>query len=52
MDEKTRTSITIDPVVLDKARVLADQDKRSLSSVIEILLERYIRESGDQLKQK
>jgi hypothetical protein len=35
---KTRITITIDPEVLERVKALADRERRSVSSMIEVLL--------------
>ncbi len=42
---KEKTSISIDPEILAKAREIAAKERRSLSNVIEILLDRYVNEA-------
>ena len=49
---KTHISITLDVEIYEKAKLLAEEDDRSLSSYINLLLRDRIRAWGEQQKQK
>lgn len=50
---KIKTSITLDGDIYEKAKLLAEQDDRSLSSYINLLLRDHIRSlEGDEHPQR
>ena len=49
---KVKVSITLDEDIYEKAKLLAEEDDRSLSSYINLLLRDRIRAWGEQQKQK
>ena len=49
---KTHISITLDVDIYEKAKLLAEEDDRSLSSYINLLLRDHIRALEEQNKQK
>ena len=44
-DNKTRTNIYINPEIHETAKALAADERRSLSGLVELLLEQYINEA-------
>ena len=49
---KVKTSITLDEDIYEKAKLLAEEDDRSLSSYINLLLRDRIRAWEEEKKQK
>lgn len=43
---KEKVSITLDSDIVDKIRILADDDDRSFSQYINMVLKKYLKENG------
>lgn len=47
---KTKVSITLDTDIIDAVKVLAEQDDRSFSQYINLVLKEYLKEHKDEQK--
>lgn len=49
---KEKVSITLDSDIVSKIRILADDDDRSFSQYINMVLKEHVKESGVHMKPK
>ncbi len=47
---KTKVSITLDVEIIDEIKALAEQDDRSFSQYINLVLKEYLKENKERLK--
>lgn len=49
---KTKVSITLDAEIIDKIKTLAEQDDRSFSQYVNLVLKEYLKEDKTGIKNK
>lgn len=49
---KTKVSITLDSEIIDKIKLLAEQDDRSFSQYVNLVLKEYLKEKDKISRQK
>lgn len=47
---KTKVSITLDSEIIDAVKVLAEQDDRSFSQYINLVLKEYLKEKNEKIQ--